>query len=56
MNKMTNAYVIHNGDNTHHHDQLMTFVNFNTMNAIVNRPENPIPDIVVVVVDVLLMF
>src|SRR3990167_7844205 len=27
---------IHSGDNTHHHDQEMTFVNFSTTNTIVN--------------------
>jgi hypothetical protein len=54
MIAMTSANEIHNGDNTHNHDQLMTLVNFNTMNTIVNRPVNPMPD--VDVVDVLLIF
>jgi hypothetical protein len=54
MIAMTSANEIHTGDNTHNHDQLMTLVNFNTMNTIVNRPVNPMPD--VDVVDVLLMF
>lgn len=51
----TSANEIHTGDNTHNHDQLMTLVNFNTMNTIVNRPVNPMPD-VDVVDDVLPMF
>lgn len=58
MIAMTSANSIHNGDNTHNHDQLMTLVNFNTMNTIVNRPVNPTPNIGVADVDddVLLMF
>lgn len=32
------------GDNTHHHDQVITLVNFNTIKAIVNAPVNPIPE------------
>jgi hypothetical protein len=55
MIAMTSAISIHTGDNTHNHDQLMTLVNFNTMNTIVNRPVNPMPDIDAVD-DVLLMF
>lgn len=32
------------GDNTHHHDQVITLVNFNTIKAIVNAPVNPNPE------------
>jgi hypothetical protein len=34
---------IHIGDNTHTHDHLITLHNFNTMNVIVNAPQNVIP-------------
>lgn len=37
------ARVIHNGDNTHHHDQSIHLVSFNTINAIVRMPEKPMP-------------
>ncbi len=29
---------IHKGDNTHSHDQLITWVNFNIINKINNKP------------------
>tara|TARA_Y100000034_G_scaffold132597_1_gene195990 strand:- start:2808 stop:3074 length:267 start_codon:yes stop_codon:yes gene_type:complete len=38
-----NANGIHNGDNTHHHDQCITPTSFKTIKAIVNKPRNPIP-------------
>lgn len=34
---------IHIGDNTHTHDHLITLHNFNTMNVIVNAPQDVIP-------------
>lgn len=40
---------IHIGDNTHHHDHDITLVNFNTINAIVSTPINPIPPLAVAV-------
>ena len=42
-----NATGTHIGANTHHQLQLMTPVNFNTMNAIVSNPKNEVPPIVV---------
>ena len=30
---------------THHHDQSMTWVSFNTRNTKNNRPPNPIPEL-----------
>ena len=41
---------IHNGLNTHHHDHVILPINFKMMNTIVNRPQNPIPPL-----DVLLL-
>ena len=35
---------IHIGDNTHHHDQLITLHSLSVMNTIVSNPENPMPD------------
>ena len=35
------------GANTHNQDQVITPVNFNVMNRIANKPENPIPELVV---------
>ena len=35
------------GANTHNQDQVITPVNFNAMNRIANKPENPIPELVV---------
>ena len=48
MNRTTSmiAHAIHIGLNTHHQDHVATTVvpvNFNTMNTIVNNPQNPIP-------------
>jgi hypothetical protein len=40
---MPNPALIHMGDNTHHHDQLIVPTNFKTIKTIVNRPVNPIP-------------
>ena len=37
------AIGIQNGDNTHHHDQSMTWHNFNTTNAMPSRPAIPMP-------------
>ena len=34
---------IHMGPNTHHHDQLMTWVSLSVMNTMVRSPANPIP-------------
>jgi len=34
---------IHNGDNTHHHDQAIYPVNFNVIKTIVSNPVKPIP-------------
>lgn len=31
------------GDNTHHQDHVIAFINFNTIKATVNKPANPIP-------------
>lgn len=36
------AMGIHKGDVTHHQDQLMQFVSFNTMKTIVRSPQKPI--------------
>lgn len=33
------------GEVIHHHDQLITWVNFNTRNVINKRPVNPIPEL-----------
>ena len=33
------------GANTHNQDQVITPVNFNVMNRIANKPENPIPEL-----------
>ena len=35
------------GANTHNQDHVITPVNFNVMNRIANKPENPIPELVV---------
>jgi hypothetical protein len=35
------------GANTHNQDLVITPVNFNVMNRIANKPENPIPELVV---------
>ena len=35
------------GANTHNQDQVIAPVNFNVMNRIANKPENPIPELVV---------
>jgi len=34
---------IHNGDNTHSHDQVITPVSFNPINNTVRSPVKPIP-------------
>ena len=36
------AMGIHKGDVTHHQDQLIQFVSFNTMKTIVRSPQKPI--------------
>ena len=36
------------GANTHNQDQVITPVNFNAINKIANKPKNPIPELVVV--------
>ena len=36
---------IHSGDKTHHQDQLIYPVSFNTINTIVKSPVNPIPEL-----------
>ena len=33
------------GANTHNQDQVITPVNFNAINKIANKPENPIPEL-----------
>lgn len=45
MINTTNAIAtgIHIGDNTHIQDQCITLHSFNTIKAIVNAPQNPIP-------------
>lgn len=43
MHNNTIAIVIHIGDKIHHQDQEIILVNFNTINATVNKPLNPIP-------------
>lgn len=43
ITKTTINIVIQIGDNTPHQDQLITLVNFKTINTIVNKPVNPIP-------------
>jgi hypothetical protein len=35
---------IHNGDSTHIQCQLITWINFNVINTIVNNPKKLIPD------------
>jgi len=35
---------IHMGDNTHHHDHVITFNSFKTIKAMVSVPEKLIPD------------
>lgn len=40
---MTIEKPIHNGDNTHHHDQSILPISFRVMNTIVRSPQNPIP-------------
>ena len=35
------------GANTHNQDQVITPVNFNVMNRIANKAENPIPELAV---------
>ncbi len=42
-NKITSIILIQAGDNTHNHDQLITPVNFNAINRMVNNPVKPIP-------------
>jgi uncharacterized Zn-binding protein involved in type VI secretion len=39
----TIATVIHIGENTHHHDHVITLHSFNVIKTIVNRPVKPIP-------------
>lgn len=34
---------IQSGASTHHHDQLITFVSFNTIKATARRPKNVMP-------------
>jgi hypothetical protein len=50
--------LIHSGDNTHNHDQVITPVNFNTMNATRRRPvvPTPPPDDVDLAIVILLLF
>lgn len=33
----------HSGDNTHHQDQSITLHNFNVINTMASKPQNPIP-------------
>lgn len=40
---IVNLKLIQIGLNIYHYDQAITLVNFNTIKAIVNNPENPIP-------------
>jgi len=48
--------LIHNGDNTHTHDQSITFVSFKAINNIVSKPVNPIPDELLLLLDVFPIF
>jgi hypothetical protein len=41
-----NPAVIQSGDNTHHQDQSILFNNFNTIKAMVNKPEKPPPIVI----------
>ena len=44
----TNTTIINGiqiGANTHNQDHVITPVNFNVMNRIANKPENPIPEL-----------
>jgi hypothetical protein len=54
-NEIPSNALIQSGDNTHSQDQLITFVNFNTINTIVRRPVNPIPPPVDVVVSAIVL-
>jgi len=38
---------IHNGANTHHQDQLITWINLSTTNAIVSNPMEIIPPVLI---------
>lgn len=40
---ITNNIAIQIGDNTHHQDQSMYFVNLRTIKTIVNSPVKPMP-------------
>jgi hypothetical protein len=42
MNKQNGIQI---GDVTHHHDHPIKWVNFRTTNATVNKPQNPIPEL-----------
>jgi hypothetical protein len=53
---MTIREVIHIGDKIHHHDQLMTWVSFRTINTIVNSPTNPTPEFEFDEFDIILIF
>lgn len=39
----TMAKLIHNGDKTHHHDQVIIPVSFRPMKRMVSRPAKPMP-------------
>lgn len=42
---ITRIKLIQSGDNTHIHFQSMTWVSFKTINATVNRPPKPMPEL-----------
>lgn len=51
----TIAKGIHRGERTHHHDQVIKFVNFRAINKIARAGKNPIAGVPEVVFEVLLI-
>ena len=51
-NIINSIKLIHNGLKTHNQDHVIYSVNFNPTNNTVNKPENPIPDDEVLLLDI----
>ena len=56
MTTSQNTIPIQIGESTHSQLHVITLVNFNTMNATVNKPANPIPELLLDEFDIIFNF
>ena len=55
-NEIINTMLIQIGDSTHNQDHVITPHSFSVINTIVNRPAKPIPDDVLFLFSLILLF